>query len=67
MFKNRTSQEYNGKNSWRAVFYFQAKFGMGITMEQSTIRFPSFPRTEPPKDFVFSVVEVFRKYEEKII
>ncbi|MED0894136.1 hypothetical protein [Aneurinibacillus migulanus] len=35
-------------------------------MKQSTIRFQSFPRTEPPKDFIFSVVEVFKKHEEKI-
>jgi len=33
---------------------------------KSTIRFSSFPRTEPPPDFVPEIVEVFRQHEAAI-
>ncbi len=32
----------------------------------STIRFSTFPRTEPPPGFVEDVVGVFRRHEEEI-
>jgi hypothetical protein len=35
-------------------------------MNPTDIRFTSFPRTEPPPEFVGSIVEVFRKHEAKI-
>lgn len=33
---------------------------------QSTIRYICYPRTEPPPDFVISIVEVFRKHESEV-
>ena len=35
-------------------------------MEQSTIKFTSFPRTNPPPPFVSDLVNVFRQHEAKI-
>lgn len=35
-------------------------------MDKSSIRFSTFPRTEPPPDFVYEVVKAFRMHEEKI-
>jgi hypothetical protein len=35
-------------------------------MSDSTIRFSTFPRTEPPPTFVEDLVSVFRKYEDEI-
>jgi hypothetical protein len=35
-------------------------------MKSSTIRFSTFPRTEPPPDFVEDVVAVFRQHESEI-
>ena len=38
----------------------------GPKMKSSTIRFSTFPRTEPPSDFVEDVVAVFRQHESEI-
>lgn len=38
----------------------------GIEMAKTTIRFTSFPRTEPPPQFIPAIVDVFRKHEEDI-
>ncbi len=38
----------------------------GPKMKSSIVRFSTFPRTEPPPDFVEAVVAVFRKYENEI-
>ncbi len=35
-------------------------------MKTSTIRFSTFPRTEPPPDFVEDLVSVFRYHEDEI-
>jgi hypothetical protein len=35
-------------------------------MSDSTIRFSTFPRTEPPPGFVEDVVAVFRQFEREI-
>jgi hypothetical protein len=35
-------------------------------MSDSTIRFSTFPRTEPPPDFVEDVIAVFRSHESEI-
>jgi hypothetical protein len=35
-------------------------------MNTSTIRFSTFPRTEPPPDFIEGVVAVFRQHESEI-
>lgn len=35
-------------------------------MKSSTIRFSTFPRTEPPPDFVVDLVAVFRRHESRI-
>ena len=35
-------------------------------MKESTVRFSTFPRTEPPAIFVKDVVDVFRKHEKEI-
>jgi hypothetical protein len=35
-------------------------------MPQSTIRFISFPRTEPPPHFVSRIIEAFRRHETSI-
>src|SRR5918994_1037541 len=35
-------------------------------MEKSTVRFSTFPRTEPPPGFVEDVVAVFRQHEKEI-
>ena len=35
-------------------------------MSDSTIRFSTFPRTEPPPDFVDALVAVFRQHEGEI-
>ncbi len=35
-------------------------------MKTNTIRFSTFPRTEPPPDFVEDVVAVFRQHEGEI-
>jgi hypothetical protein len=35
-------------------------------MKSSTIRFSTFPRTEPPPTFVEDLVSVFRKHEDEI-
>ena len=35
-------------------------------MKESTVRFSTFPRTEPPAIFVKDVVGVFRKHEKEI-
>src|SRR5215207_5602143 len=35
-------------------------------MKTSTIRFSTFPRTEPPPDFVEDVVSVFKQHESEI-
>ena len=37
-----------------------------MTGDKSTIRFTSFPRTEPPPEFVGSIVDVFKKHEATI-
>jgi hypothetical protein len=35
-------------------------------MADSTIRFTCFPRTEPPPEFVYKIVDVFREHENRI-
>lgn len=35
-------------------------------MKTRTIRFSTFPRTEPPPNFVESLVDVFRQHEGEI-
>lgn len=32
----------------------------------STVRFSSFPRTEPPPEFIRAIVQVFRSHENEI-
>jgi hypothetical protein len=35
-------------------------------MITSTIRYSTFPRTQPPPDFVPTIADIFRKHEDQI-